>query len=138
MVKLIIVYLLLVHAALSFTKDKQLSAIRPINAASQQKDSEKAKLAFLFLTRGPMQHEPVWRLFFSWRATSAHYSIYIHPGDRHLVYPNNSIFFQREVRTYRKIRWGTLSLVVAERALIHAALADTLNAWFLLLSESCV
>ena len=37
------------------------------------------KLAFLFLTKGPMPLEPLWRRFFTWRTNDREYSIYVHP-----------------------------------------------------------
>ena len=41
--------------------------------------SEEKKIAFLFLTRGPMPLEDVWREFFRWRAKHSQYSVYVHP-----------------------------------------------------------
>lgn len=46
---------------------------------SQGKYRADAKIAFLFLTRGPMPLEDVWREFFAWNANPDQYSIYIHP-----------------------------------------------------------
>ena len=43
--------------------------------------SSEFKLAFLFLTRGPMPFEPLWRVFFALHTNENEYSIYIHPPE---------------------------------------------------------
>lgn len=42
-------------------------------------DARDFKLAFLFLTKGPMPLEPLWRRFFAFGNAENDYSIYIHP-----------------------------------------------------------
>ncbi len=44
------------------------------------------KIAFLFMTRGLMPLEDIWREFFSFNADPSHYSIYIHPHSGWLTY----------------------------------------------------
>ena len=44
------------------------------------------KIAFLFMTRGLMPLEDIWREFFSFNADPSHYSIYIHPHSGRLTY----------------------------------------------------
>ncbi len=41
-------------------------------------DVNDYKIAFMFLTRGPMPFEDIWREFFTWRANKSHFNIYIH------------------------------------------------------------
>lgn len=45
-----------------------------------------SKIAFLFMTRGLMPLEDIWREFFSFNADPSHYSIYIHPHSGRLTY----------------------------------------------------
>ncbi len=52
-------------------------------------DASNSKIAFMFLTRGPMPFEDIWHEFFSWRGNQNHYSLYIHaayPGFMLVLY----------------------------------------------------
>eukprot|EP00887_Chlorella_sp_A99_P004266 scaffold15.g4266.t1 len=101
--------------------------------------------ALMFLTRGDMPFEPLWRLFLqrllpgargdaSWRRF---FSIYVHPAPGYF-FPKGSLFAGREVPERINVTWGQHSVVDAERVLIHAALQEPANQVLVLLSESCV
>ena len=54
--------------------------------------NERRRLAFMFLTRGPMQHEAMWDAFFAGKSESAVHSIYVHPARGFKGYAPDSIF----------------------------------------------
>ncbi|KAF4396289.1 hypothetical protein F8388_019835 [Cannabis sativa] len=84
------------------------------------------KIAFMFLTKGPIPLGPLWETFF--KGHEDLYNIYIH---RHPSFidstPENS-----------PVEWGKSSMLDAERRLLANALLDTTNDRFVLLSESCI
>ncbi|KAI3755065.1 hypothetical protein L1987_54858 [Smallanthus sonchifolius] len=95
------------------------------------------KVAFMFLTRGPLPFLMFWERFFRGQDGNK-YSIYVHsnPGVP-LSFPNSSVFYQRQIPS-QDVRWGTVTLVDAERRLLGNALLDFSNERFVLLSESCI
>ncbi|KAL7583672.1 hypothetical protein Lser_V15G46248 [Lactuca serriola] len=95
------------------------------------------KLAFMFMTRGPLPFLPLWERFFRGQDENK-YSIYVHsnPGVR-LDFENSSVFYQRQIPS-KDVKWGTVTLVDAERRLLGNALLDFSNDRFILLSESCI
>lgn len=97
------------------------------------------KIAFMFLTRGPMPLIPLWERFLADFKDRA--SIYIHastPGyNVSDVIGNHSLFHGRQIPGVQ-VKWGGLGMVRAERELITAALEDPANQRFVLLSESCI
>ncbi len=102
----------------------------------------KPRVAFLFMVRGPIPHEPVWRQFF--QGHEELYSIYVHAAasnsDSHeSLYPNNSIFNQRQIPSKPLSRFG-ISMTEAQRRLLAYALLDNTvpNSWFSLVCESSV
>lgn len=96
------------------------------------------KIAFLFLTRGPMPLENIWHEFFRWRADRSRYSIYIHPHAGY-HYPPVSLFHGKEVEDELvEVAWGGMSQVRAIKHLVSAALQDPLNERFCLFSEACI
>jgi len=97
----------------------------------------KPKIAFLFLTAGPLPFEQVWEKFFEGHA--GYYSIYVHASKRaelHSVW-NSSIFIDREIRS-KEVFWGRIEMIDAERRLLTNALMDVNNHYFTLVSESCI
>ncbi|KAJ4827095.1 hypothetical protein Tsubulata_042873 [Turnera subulata] len=94
------------------------------------------KVAFLFLTRGPLALAPLWELFF--KGHEGLYSIYVHsdPSFNGTV-PENSVFYGRRIPS-KEVAWGKFSMVEAERRLLANALLDFSNQRFVLLSESCI
>ncbi|KAL8264925.1 hypothetical protein R6Q59_023055 [Mikania micrantha] len=95
------------------------------------------KVAFMFLTRGPIPFLPFWERFFRGQDVNK-YSIYVHmnPGVQ-LKFPNSSVFYKRQIPS-QDVKWGTVTLVDAERRLLGNALLDFSNERFVLLSESCI
>ncbi|KAI3695097.1 hypothetical protein L1987_78085 [Smallanthus sonchifolius] len=95
------------------------------------------KIAFMFLTRGPLPLLPLWERFFEGQDVMK-YSIYVHthPGFE-LGVSNSSVFYNRQIPS-QAVEWGTVSLVDAERRLLGNALLDFSNERFVLLSESCI
>jgi hypothetical protein len=106
------------------------------------------KLALLFLTRGPMPLESIWRDFLgvdsqytpskdgtTTAAWQKYFSIYVHtsPG---FNYSSNSIFAPFTIKNPVQAKWGDHTIVDAERKLIKAALEEPLNSYFILLSET--
>lgn len=122
------------------------------------------KVAFMFLTRGPLPMLPLWEKFFRGQKKNL-YTIYVHalPGYE-LNVSSDSVFFQRQIpsqvqalqiehprkydprlSTYniyckflQDVQWGTVRLMDAERRLLSNALLDFSNERFVLLSESCI
>ncbi|XP_043694627.1 glycosyltransferase BC10-like [Telopea speciosissima] len=98
------------------------------------------KLAFLFLTRGPLPLAPLWEKFFKGHDHGL-YSIYVHCSDpffKESVPPQpGSVFYGRRIPS-KEVRWGGFSMVEAERRLLANALLDLSNQRFVLLSESCI
>ncbi|GAB2278188.1 hypothetical protein Dimus_012881 [Dionaea muscipula] len=94
------------------------------------------KVAFMFLTRGPLPLLPLWERFF--RGHEELCSIYVHtlPG-YYLNVSSDSVFYGRQIPS-QKVLWGSVSLTDAERRLLANALLDFSNERFVLLSESCI
>ncbi|XP_058188546.1 glycosyltransferase BC10-like [Rhododendron vialii] len=94
------------------------------------------KVAFMFLTRGPLPMLPLWERFF--KGHEKLFSIYVHalPGYE-LNVSNTSAFYGRQIPS-QHVEWGTVSLFDAERRLLANALLDFSNERFVLLSESCI
>ncbi|XP_008812373.2 glycosyltransferase BC10-like [Phoenix dactylifera] len=94
------------------------------------------KVAFLFLTRGPLAFSPLWEKFF--KGHERLYTIYVHadPSFNESA-PEGSVFHGRRVPS-KVVKWGQLSMMEAERRLLANALLDFSNQRFILLSESCI
>ncbi|XP_020274420.1 uncharacterized protein LOC109849058 isoform X2 [Asparagus officinalis] len=94
------------------------------------------KVAFMFLTRGPLPLSPLWEKFF--QGHEEHYSIYVHslPGYRP-EFASDSVFYQRQIPS-QVAEWGKINMIDAERRLLANALLDLSNERFVLLSESCI
>ncbi len=98
------------------------------------------KIAFLFLTRGPMPHEPIWHRFFNYRTSQLEYNIYVHPP-KGFRYHSSSLFAGSTLPDALRIKveWGGLTEVLAMRSLYKYALNDDeSNSYFILASESCI
>ncbi|KAL8153393.1 hypothetical protein V2J09_011153 [Rumex salicifolius] len=94
------------------------------------------KIAFMFLTRGPLPLAPLWERFFM--GNHGLYSVYVHslPGYRP-DFPRSSVFYDRQILS-QMVVWGEMSMCDAERRLLANALLDMSNEYFVLLSESCI
>ena len=111
------------------------------------------KVALLFLTRGPMPLESIWRDFLgvepmntardtlkdsnTTAAWQKYFSVYVHaaPG---FVFSEESFFGQFSINKPVQAEWGKHSIIDAERKLVQASLRDPLNSFFILLSETHV
>ncbi|XAR69271.1 hypothetical protein NMG60_11000799 [Bertholletia excelsa] len=94
------------------------------------------KIAFMFLTKGPLPLAPLWERFF--KGHEERYSIYVHslPSFQD-EFPSSSVFYKRQIPSQIS-EWGKMSMCDAERRLLANALLDIFNEWFILLSESCI
>ncbi|XP_027338819.1 glycosyltransferase BC10 isoform X2 [Abrus precatorius] len=96
----------------------------------------KPKVAFMFLTRGPLPLLPLWERFF--HGHSSLFNIYVHaPPHYRLNVSHSSPFYARNIPS-QDVSWGTVTLADAERRLLANALLDFSNDRFVLLSESCI
>ncbi|KAJ3691673.1 hypothetical protein LUZ61_020837 [Rhynchospora tenuis] len=94
------------------------------------------KVAFLFMTRGPLPFAPLWDRFFKGHAGL--YSVYVHTlPDYRLNVSKDSAFYGRQIPS-EEVSWGSITLVDAEKRLLANALLDYSNERFVLLSESCI
>lgn len=94
------------------------------------------RIAFLFLVRGDIPHEPLWRRFF--QSHEHQYSLYVHasPGHR---YPNESLFNGKEVPSQPCPRFSRAMVDAFRRLLAHAVLDPRYhNAWFVNVCESTI
>ncbi|KAA8521304.1 hypothetical protein F0562_011950 [Nyssa sinensis] len=94
------------------------------------------KIAFMFLTKGPLPLAPLWERFF--KGHKGLYSIYIHSLPSYQAnFSSSSVFYRRQIPS-QIAEWGKTSMCDAERRLLANALLDVSNEWFVLLSESCI
>ncbi|XP_057466875.1 glycosyltransferase BC10-like [Actinidia eriantha] len=94
------------------------------------------KIAFMFLTKGPLPLASIWERFF--KGHEGLYSIYIHSLPSFQVdFPSSSVFYRRQIPSQLS-EWGKMSMCDAERRLLANALLDISNERFILLSESCI
>lgn len=94
------------------------------------------KVAFMFLTRGPLPFSSLWDAFF--KGHEGLFSVYIHSlPDYKLNVSKNSAFYERQIPS-EEVRWGSVTLLDAEKRLLANALLDFSNERFVLLSESCI
>ncbi|KAI8531001.1 hypothetical protein RHMOL_Rhmol11G0103700 [Rhododendron molle] len=94
------------------------------------------KIAFMFLTKGPLPLAPLWERFF--KGHEGLYSIYIHALPSFQAdFPSSSVFYRRQIPS-QLTEWGTMSMCDAERRLLANALLDISNERFVLVSESCI
>ncbi|XP_044479505.1 glycosyltransferase BC10-like [Mangifera indica] len=95
------------------------------------------KVAFMFLTKGPLPLAPLWEKFFE-GGPSDHYSIYVHSHPAYVAnFTPSSVFYKRQIPS-QPAEWGMMSMCEAERRLLGNALLDFSNEWFVLLSEACI
>eukprot|EP00249_Psilotum_nudum_P018789 c26962_g1_i2 orf=806-1984(+) len=94
------------------------------------------KIAFMFLTKGPLPLAPLWERFFN--GHQKFYSIYVHspPGYKLEVSPS-SVFHGRQIPS-QTTQWGDITMCDGERRLLANALLDFANERFILLSETCI
>lgn len=94
------------------------------------------KVAFMFLTKGPLPLLPLWEKFF--KGNEDYFSIYVHALPSYKDgFPSDSVFHGRQIPS-KVAEWGKMSMCDAERRLLANALLDYSNERFILLSESCI
>ncbi|KAK9079830.1 hypothetical protein SSX86_001503 [Deinandra increscens subsp. villosa] len=94
------------------------------------------KIAFMFLTKGPLPLAPLWERFF--KGHEGLYSIYIHSLPSYEAkFSHKSVFYKRQIPS-QVAQWGRMSMCDAERRLLANALLDISNEYFVLVSESCI
>ncbi|KAK1437636.1 hypothetical protein QVD17_03430 [Tagetes erecta] len=96
------------------------------------------KVAFMFLTRGPVLLSPLWNMFF--KGHHGLFNIYVHTSanfSSNWTEPKHSVFHARTIPS-KNVEWGKVSMVEAERRLLANALLDFSNQRFVLVSESCI
>ncbi|BFG18175.1 hypothetical protein CerSpe_044490 [Prunus speciosa] len=94
------------------------------------------KIAFMFLTRGPLPLAPLWERFL--KGHEGHYSIYVHSLPSFQPhFHSSSVFYGRHIPS-QVSEWGRMSMCDAERRLLANALLDISNERFILVSESCI
>ncbi|XP_027179623.1 uncharacterized protein LOC113778418 [Coffea eugenioides] len=94
------------------------------------------KVAFMFLTPGPLPLAPLWEKFF--KGYQGLYSIYLHPHPScNDSWPQGSVFYGRRIPS-KPVSWGRINMIDAERRLLANALLDFSNQRFVLLSDSCI
>lgn len=94
----------------------------------------RPKLAFMFLTRGPLPHERLWERFF--QGHEGLFSVYVHAAEE--GHTRKSLVFKEREIPSKKVGWGKIDMIDAERRLLANALLDKDNEYFVLLSESCI
>ncbi|GMH01915.1 hypothetical protein Nepgr_003754 [Nepenthes gracilis] len=96
----------------------------------------RAKLAFMFLSRGRLPLAPLWELFF--KGHDDLFTIYLHTSPNSTDEPlPSSVFYKRRIPS-KVVEWGKATMVDAERRLLANALLDFSNERFILLSEACI
>ncbi|XP_024020284.1 uncharacterized protein LOC21402855 [Morus notabilis] len=123
---------------LHYMNDNELFS-RALTATSNRRSPQKhvPKVAFMFLSKGPMPLAPLWEMFF--KGHEGLYTIYVHSHPSYVdSTPENSVFYKRRIPS-EPVEWGTSTMVDAERRLLaNALLDDSSNERFVLLSETCI
>ncbi|XP_022760140.1 uncharacterized protein LOC111306586 [Durio zibethinus] len=97
---------------------------------------QSPKVAFMFLTAGPLPLAPLWEKFFE--GNEGLYTIYVHSHpDYNETVPQTSVFYGRRIPS-QAVYWGTATMIDAEKRLLANALLDVSNQRFVLLSDSCI
>lgn len=111
----------------------------PESLSTSKGTEDNRKIAFLFMSRGPMPLEDVWREFFRWKADEKHYKIHIHVHKGYKI-PSTSFFSGKELPEMEGggYLWGNMGQVHAIKRLVGHALKDPLTQWFTMMSESCI
>ncbi|XP_071737604.1 glycosyltransferase BC10-like [Rutidosis leptorrhynchoides] len=101
---------------------------------SSRVNTQNPKVAFMFLTPGPLSFEMLWDKFF--QGHDGRFTVYVH-ASREPVSHTSPHFVGRNIRS-EKVDWGKISMVDAEKRVLMNALQDPDNQHFVLLSDSCV
>ncbi|CAI5488814.1 unnamed protein product [Closterium sp. Naga37s-1] len=121
---------------LSATLSPLLTSLLRYGAPAEPADAG-GRIAFMFLTRGPLPLAPLWEKFFY--GHEGRYAVYVHASQPNFTFPSNfsPVFVDRQIPG-GKVEWGRMSVVAAERRLLAYAVTDKRNEYFVLVSESCI
>lgn len=121
--------------AYSYTTDERLMQ-DAVEASRRVSTTSKPKIAFLFLVRGEIPFEPLWRRFFA--GQEDRYSLYVHTTPN-FTFPRSSFFYGKQIPS-RRVERLSRSLADAVRRLVAMALVDTenQNTWFVNLCEATI
>nr|XP_043621227.1 glycosyltransferase BC10-like [Erigeron canadensis] len=101
---------------------------------------KKEKIAFLFLVKESVPLDFLWHNFFK-NADPENFTIYIHSKPGFIfneATTRSTFFYNRQLEHSVVVGWGKPTMIEAEKLLFKAALDDTTNQIFVLLSDSCV
>ncbi|XP_040376468.1 glycosyltransferase BC10-like [Oryza brachyantha] len=120
--------------------DEQLfwrATMSPASAGGEYPFQRVPKVAFMFLAgRGVLPLAPLWERFF--RGHEGLFSVYVHaPPGVVINVSDDSPFYGRQIPS-QETKWGSITLMDAEKRLLANALLDFSNERFVLLSESCI
>jgi Core-2/I-Branching enzyme len=96
--------------------------------------SQEGRVAFLFLTCGGHHHPGVWEEY--WHPHAERVRVFAHTKDRTAL--TEGWLQQAQLAEHLHTEWGGLSLVQVQFALLHAALREPENEFFVFASESCL
>ncbi|GJP32796.1 hypothetical protein CLOM_g17400 [Closterium sp. NIES-68] len=101
-------------------------------------NATRSRIAFMFLTRGPLPLAPLWEKFF--RGARGRFTIYIHASNVSLTPDPSDLpaVFRHRMIPASPVVWGDISVITAERKLLAYALVDPRNQYFALVSEMCI
>ncbi|KAG8390814.1 hypothetical protein BUALT_Bualt01G0122700 [Buddleja alternifolia] len=94
------------------------------------------KIAFLFLTNTDLHFAPLWQLFF--QNNEPLYNIYIHADPSSKITPPGGVFSGRFIASKRTERASPTLISAGRRLLATALLDDPLNAYFAVVSQTCI
>lgn len=109
-----------------------------VNKSSDYSALPRARVAFLFLVRGAMPHEALWRRFFATSPDPNLYSVYVHASPT-FRFPRGSFFHCKHIPSSDVGRFS-FSVVDAMRRLLAHSLLDTSanNQRFVFLCEATI
>jgi len=130
-----------------FGDQKQVQSVN-IRSDREKNHSGTNRIAFLFLVRGPIATEPIWRAFFGVPKGQPHgcpapkirdprVSVHVHSSP-FFEPPESSIFARHTLTNRTFVSWGSFAVVDAMVLLLRAALRDSQNKHFAFFSEKCV
>ncbi|XP_031371674.1 glycosyltransferase BC10 [Punica granatum] len=111
-----------------------------VASRASAKAKEPRKVAFMFLTTGPLPLAGLWEMFFN-NTPKDLYNIYIHadPSGHYHHSPFRGVFANRVIPSSKRALRATPTLISAARRLLASALVgDPGNYMFALLSPSCI
>jgi hypothetical protein len=100
----------------------------------KQSNTNKGKIAFLFLTIDNINSYDVWMKYL--KGNEDRYSIYVHPKYPEKV--TQELIKKNIIKENTETGWGTIGSVRANLLLLKNALNDTDNKMFILVSDSCI